>query len=91
MPPEIAEVIITNDAPYHRKVDVQLMGAKPIRMKVPPGIMEDGAQAIAAKFGSLVDVKRIYSTPHSGQWERRHGPRAGKRVDSPAIVLTPRG
>ena len=91
IPPDIDEVIITNEAGYHRKVDVQMMGMKPIRMSVPPGIMEDGAAAIAAKYGDLVKTKRIYSTPHSGQWIYRRGPRAGKPVASPAIVLTPWG
>ena len=91
IPPDIKEVIITNESGYHRKVDVQLMGGAPIKMSVPPGIMEDGAAAIAGKFGGLVEARRIYSTPHSGQWKRRHGPRSGKLVDSPAIVLTPWG
>jgi hypothetical protein len=90
IPPE-AEVIITNDAPYHRKLDVGMMGTTPIKLSVPPGIMEDGAAAIRAKFGGLVEAKRIYSTPHSGQWIYRRGRRAGKPVNSPAIVLTPWG
>lgn len=88
IPPD-EEVIITNDAPYHRKVDVQLMGMKPIKMSVPPGIMDDAAAAIRARFGDLVDAKRIYTTPHSGQWKYRRGPREGKPVNSPAIVITP--
>ena len=91
IPPDIDEVIITNDSGYHRKVDVQLMGGKKIRMSVLPGIMEDGAAAIAAKYGDLVEARRIYSTPHSGQWIYRRGPREGKPVNSPAIVLTPWG
>lgn len=89
--PDIDEVIITNDAPYHRKVDVQLMGMKPIRMSVPPGIMDDAAGAIYRRFGDLVNVKRVYSTPHSGQWIYRRGPREGKPVNSPGIVITPWG
>jgi hypothetical protein len=91
IPPDSDEVIITNDAPYHRKVDVQLAGGKALRISVPPGIMEDGAAAINARFGGLVRAKRVYSTPHSGQWLYQRGRREGKPVDSPGIVITPRG
>lgn len=91
IPPDIDEVIITNDAPYHRKVDVQLMGYKTIKMSVLPGIMDDGAAAIRRQFGDLVDAKRVYNVPHSEQWLYRRGRREGKPVNSPGIVIEPWG
>jgi hypothetical protein len=90
IPPD-EQVIITSDAPYHRKIDVQLMGDKPIRISVPDNIMENCADAIYDRFGDVVKTKRVYNTPHSGQWIYRRGPREGKPVNSPAIIVTPWG
>lgn len=86
-----AEVIIGNSAPYHRKIDVQMIGREPVRINVPPGIMEDAAQAIATRFGSIVTAKRTYTLFFSGQYEIRRGPDAGKFVHSPGIVITRKG
>jgi hypothetical protein len=84
------EVTITNSAPYSRKLDVGLMGAKPIKLSVPPGIMEAGAAAIRSQYGGLLEAKRVYNVPHTGQWIYRRGRRAGKAVNSPGIILTPK-
>lgn len=97
-----AEVIIGNSAPYNRKIDVQLIGRKPIKVNVPPGIMEDGAQAISARFPTLLKAKRLYTIEFTGQYireNRRAGSgqpwqlttgrtQDGKPVHSPAILIT---
>lgn len=42
-----AEMILVNDQPYHRKVEVGAM-----KMSVPPRIVEQTRQAVFARFGS---------------------------------------
>jgi hypothetical protein len=86
-----AEVTITNDAPYSRKLDLQLIGGKSLSVSVPPGIFEDAVQAISADWGALINVKRAYTVGFSGQWIRRRGETAGKPVHSPALIMTPWG
>jgi len=85
-----AEVIIGNDRPYSRKLDVQMSGGRSIRVSVPPGIFADGASAIRAKFVDLVTVKRFYTISYRGQYTLKTGPKRGKPVNSPAIVITPK-
>lgn len=48
-----AEVIITNNQPYSRKIDVGHM-----KMSVPPGIAEDVRQTVMRRFGNVVVAER---------------------------------
>ena len=48
IPPD-AEVLVTNDQPYHRKIDVGAM-----RMTVPPHIIEQCRQAVLGRWGTQV-------------------------------------
>lgn len=52
IPPD-AELIITNDQPYSRKIDVGHM-----KMSVPPGIVEDMRQAVMRRFGNVITAQR---------------------------------
>ena len=59
--PEGSEIVITNDRPYHRKIDVGGMKAS-----VPPQIVEDGRQALMARYGNMVKVERTFVTLSGG-------------------------
>jgi hypothetical protein len=50
-----AEVIITNDQPYSRKIEV---GAQ--RVNVPPGIVEDTISMLRRTFGDLISARRQF-------------------------------
>lgn len=101
--PAGAELVIYNVNAYSRKVDVQLVGGQPLHFAVPAGLFDDAVKAIRARYGALVQVKRVYSMSFSGQYLlkneqfRKSGryagrslKRLGKPVESPAIIITPR-
>ncbi|PWC69097.1 hypothetical protein TSH7_01235 [Azospirillum sp. TSH7] len=101
--PNVTEIVIGNTQPYSRKVDVQLEGNRKLSFSVPAGLFDDAVSAIKSRFGTLVDVKRVYTMTFPGQYRlkqeqyhqsgRRKGRgrgRAGKLVESPAIVITSR-
>lgn len=99
----VKEIVIGNVEPYSRKVDVQLAGNRKLSFSVPAGLFDDAVSAIKSRFGTLVDVKRVYTMRFPGQYilkqEQYHQSgkragrarkRAGKPVESPAIIITPR-
>lgn len=54
-PEEVAsysEVIVTNDQPYSRKIEVGFM-----EMSVPPGVVEDTMRAVRRRFGNLIEAR----------------------------------
>lgn len=96
-----ATVIICNDQPYSRKIDVGHM-----RMSVPPGVVEDARKAIMGRFGNMLTVKRMMiPIPNGyvlkGRFLRGYRPYARKKLRSdteagaqmtyPALVLSMRG
>lgn len=83
----VSEVVIGNTMPYSRKVDVQLVGTKPLRFSVPPGLFSDAAKAVQRRFGNLVSAKRVYTMRFPDQYTLRTGRKAGKPVESPALVI----
>lgn len=93
-----ATVIICNDQPYSRKIDVGHM-----RMSVPPGVVEDGRKTVMARFGNLVTAKRTMIPLPGGyvlkgvfrrgyrQFARtklRKDTAAGSQMTYPALVLS---
>ncbi len=50
IPPAARMIVVTNDKPYHRKIDVGHMR----NMSVPPGIIEDTRQAVNGRYGNMV-------------------------------------
>lgn len=84
--PSDAEIVVGNKAPYHRKLDVQTIGKKPIKVSVEPFLMERAAQMIRRRYLD-VDCKRVYTMQFTGQYVLKRGKRAGKPVQSPALVL----
>lgn len=83
--PGDAEVIITNDVPYARKIEVGHM-----KMQVPPGIVEDTRQAIMRRFGNIVVVERKF-VELAGAYVLRRGRRRGQRLTYPAVLISMRG
>jgi len=101
IPPE-AEVILTNNQPYSRKINT---GAKGFERYVPPGIVEKVRQAVLAKFGNLVeaqivflDLEAAYTLKHDLRHiyrGRRYGAprndaRAGMPITYPGVLFSPR-
>jgi hypothetical protein len=84
--PSDAEIVIGNKAPYHRKIDVQSIGGKKINVSVEPFLMERAAQMIRRRYLD-VDCKRVYTMNFTGQYILKRGKRAGKPVQSPALIL----
>jgi hypothetical protein len=93
-----ADVILCNDKPYSRKIDVGHM-----RMSVPPGVVEDVRKMVLSKFGNLVTVRRTMIPLPNGyvlkgrfrrgyrQYARtklRRDTQAGAQMTYPALVLT---
>jgi hypothetical protein len=87
----VSEVTIGNMAPYSRKLSVQMVGGKQIKVSVPPGIFEDAAVAVNRRFGNVVRCKKVYTVSFPGQYILKRGRRAGKPVESPALVIARRG
>jgi hypothetical protein len=56
-----ASVIISNDQPYSRKIDVGHM-----RMSVPPGVVEDARKIVMSRFGNMVTATRVLMPLPSG-------------------------
>jgi hypothetical protein len=82
-----AEVIITNDQPYSRKIEV---GA--IHVSVPPAIVEDTASALKRRFGDLITAERRFINLQ-GAYQlrqstgRRRSRQRGRVVTYPAVVV----
>jgi hypothetical protein len=85
--PNRAEVLIGNSAPYHRKIDVQMIGKEPIKVNVPEGIMADAALWLGSRFAGLITAERHYTMFFTGQYELLTGDRAGTMVHSPCVIL----
>lgn len=93
-----SEVILCNDQPYSRKIDVGHM-----RMSVPPGVVEDARKMVLSKFGNLVTARRTMIPLPGGyvlkgrfrrgyrQFARtklRKDTQAGAQMTYPALVLS---
>ena len=83
----VETVFIGNTQPYNRLVDVQLAGTQKVRWSVPDDLYQDCAVAIGRRFGSVVNAYRNYNVDFPGKYILRTGPRLGKAVQSPALVI----
>lgn len=82
-----AEVILTNSQPYSRKIEVGAM-----KMRVPPGVVEDTKQAVMRRFGNIVTAQKRF-IPLSGAYvlrreNRRKDRASGKQLLYPALVVS---
>jgi hypothetical protein len=58
--PPGAEVVLTNNSDYHRKIDV---GGQRLRMSVRPQIIEQTRQAVMKKFPGIVAERKFITIP----------------------------
>lgn len=81
-----AEVIVTNDEPYARKIEVGSM-----TMSVPPHITEDASQAIRREYSGSVSAKVSFVDLAGAYRLRRdhskHGRHKGDPITYPAVIL----
>ena len=56
-----ATVILTNNQPYSRKIEVGFMN-----MRVPPGVVEDSRKKVMSRFGNMVTAKTAMITLPGG-------------------------
>lgn len=95
-----ATVVLTNNQPYSRKIEVGYMN-----MSVPPGVVEDSRRVVMSRFGNLITAKATMITLPNGYILRgvfRRGIRpqsrkklrkdtmAGARMTYPSLVLSMR-
>jgi hypothetical protein len=85
-----AEVILTNDQPYARKLEIGR-----IRARVPPGIVEDTVSAVRRRFGDIISAQRKFINL-AGAYRlktssgRRRDRQVGRVISYPAAVMTMR-
>lgn len=81
---DVVEVVIGNVEPYSRKIDVQYIGRKKLNFSVPPGLFDDAAKMISARYKGMVVAKRVYTMEYPGKYILHS---SGKPVESPALVV----
>lgn len=86
--PADASIFIYNSLPYGRKVDVQLIGKKPMRFTVKAGLFDDAELAVKARYGNLVTVARRYTVDFPGRWITTKTKTPGRKVEYPALEIT---
>lgn len=86
---DVVKVMIGNWQPYSRKVDVQLVGRRPIRFSVAPGLFDDAAKEINRRFAGIAEARRQYTVDLGARrYVAKRGTRQGKPVESPALFIT---
>lgn len=86
--PASGEIILTNDQPYSRKINV---GAKGFTAYAPPGIVEKVRQLVLKRYRLIVSAEIQFITLSGGHVLKRNSGRrrsAGKQLTYPSLVLT---
>lgn len=85
IPGDVQELILVNDEPYARKINVR--GAR--LQSIPPGIVERVRQLVLRRYGALVIANIDFITLKGGyilkRNTRRH--RAGEEMTYPCLVI----
>lgn len=91
IPGNAREIIVTNDQPYSRKINV---GAEGFEKYAHPGVAEKVAALVKKRYGSIVEVRIVYITlagghtlKRSGKGRRRRSTRAGADLTYPSIRI----
>ena len=94
------KVILTNNQPYSRKINVGHM-----KMSVPPGVVEDCKKTIMSRYGNMIECKATMITLPGGyilkgvfrrgvrpsaRTKLRKDTMAGAQMTYPSIVMTMR-
>jgi len=89
IPPSARRIVLTNDRPYARKIEV---GAMTVR--VPPGIVDRLQRVVLRRFGNSVEADVQYIELAGGYRLKRDGGRKGRRkgdpLTYPALIMTVR-
>ncbi len=85
IPPNVEELMLVNDVPYARKINVRGAGIQ----GVPPGIVERVRQFVLRRFGGFVTAEIEFHTLRGGyilktSTKRHH---AGEEMSYPSIVM----
>jgi hypothetical protein len=80
--PDATEAFVYSPLPYSRLVDVQMVGTRRLRFSVEPGLYQDAAKAVRARFPAL-DARREYTIQHPDR-ERRED---GRWIEYPALLI----
>lgn len=86
---DVQSIVIGNVEPYNRLVDVQMAGGQRVRFSVPADMYAEAGKAVEARFPGLI-ARRTYTRLFPNQYVLKTGPRQGKPVHSPALVITSR-
>lgn len=84
--PADAGFVIVNTRSWSRKVDVQMIGRKPMVFPIPPFILERAAMWLRSRHPELT-VKRWYTSTFDEQYVLKRGRRRGEKVHSPALLV----
>ena len=90
VPENADQVILTNDQPYSRKINV---GFKGFERYVPPGICEKVRLLVRKEYGKIIDVRVDYITLAGGYRLVRpikHGRHLEHELTYPSVILTPK-
>jgi hypothetical protein len=75
-----AQVMLTNDQPYSRKIEVGHM-----RMSVEPGVAKDSRRTVMSRFGNTVEVKATMITLPNGYILKGRFKRGFRRTARPKL------
>lgn len=88
--PNSGTVILTNDQPYSRKINV---GAKGFERYAPPGIVERVKVLVRQRYGKVVDVRADFITLAGGYRLSKpiqRGRHIQHELTYPALVISPK-
>lgn len=83
IPPGTREILITNDQPYSRKINV---GAKGFKAYAPPGVVERVKEIMKRRFGNIAEFRTTFVTLDGGyvlQRDQYRRDRQGRRSARP--------
>ncbi len=83
---DVTEIVIGNRLPYNRKINIQMIGQQRLEYSVLPGLYADAVAVIRGRYGSIVDVRWVYSMEFPGKYVNKYT----VRLESPALIITPR-
>lgn len=90
--PADAEIVIGNVQPYSRKVDTRLVGFQQLHFaNGEEWLFDKTVRTIRRRYGGVIEAKRVYTMKFSGQYVLMDGEKAGKPVESPSIIIKPKG
>ncbi|HEV7458234.1 MAG TPA: hypothetical protein VGN96_15795 [Roseococcus sp.] len=83
------EIVLFSTADYSRKLDVQQVGGRTIRVMVPPGFFSDAAAAVRRAYPA-VDAFRSYNVPRGVRWPGPKRTQAGRLIQYPCVMISAR-